>query len=60
MPASVEVVVDEACGLAVLRGADVFAPGILALPPGAQPGTTVTISIPSNFSCLLVLTSYGS
>jgi predicted ribosome-associated RNA-binding protein Tma20 len=40
-PADVELVVDESCGLAVLRGADVFIPGILALPPATQPGTMV-------------------
>lgn len=29
----VEVVVDAACGAAVLRGADVFAPGVMGLLP---------------------------
>ncbi len=40
-PVGAELVVDESCGLAVLRGADVFIPGILALPPATQPGTMV-------------------
>lgn len=30
---NVEVVVDAACGAAVLRGADVFAPGVMGLLP---------------------------
>ena len=31
IPAENEVIVDQQCGLAVLRGADLFTPGILAL-----------------------------
>ena len=41
IPVVLEVVVDEACGLAVLRGADVFAPGILAITPPATAGSMV-------------------
>ena len=31
-----EVMVDLSCGMAVLRGADVFAQGIMAAPPGEK------------------------
>ena len=34
VPHSMEVIVDEICGTSVLRGADVFACGILGTPPG--------------------------
>ena len=33
-PAGRPLVVDALCGAAVLRGADVYAPGVLACPPG--------------------------
>ena len=33
-PATKAVIVDLKCGIAVLRGADVFAPGILSAPIG--------------------------
>lgn len=32
----VEIIVDQSCGLAVLRGADIFAPGVLAMPLGKK------------------------
>ena len=41
-----EVIVDEMCGLAVLRGADVFAPGVLGLQPGLKAGTEVSERFP--------------
>jgi predicted ribosome-associated RNA-binding protein Tma20 len=44
-PVDGEVIVDEACGLAVLRGADVFAPGILALNPLTPLGSMVGFGI---------------
>jgi predicted ribosome-associated RNA-binding protein Tma20 len=31
-----EVIVDAACGAAVLRGAHVFAPGVMGMPTGAS------------------------
>ena len=34
VPHSKEIIVDEICGTAVLRGADVFACGVLGAPPG--------------------------
>lgn len=34
-PQEREVIVDATCGAAVLRGAHVFAPGIMAMPTGA-------------------------
>ena len=34
------VIVGSHCGAAVLRGADIFAPGILGAPHGITPGTT--------------------
>ncbi len=37
------VVVDARCGTAVLRGADVFAPGVLGLSPGVHVGDAVSV-----------------
>uniref|UniRef100_H2Y4E8 PUA domain-containing protein n=1 Tax=Ciona savignyi TaxID=51511 RepID=H2Y4E8_CIOSA len=37
------VVVDYPCGMAVLRGADVFAPGVLSVPTGIQAGDKVAV-----------------
>ena len=42
------VVVGELCGLAVLRGADVFAPGVLAMSPDLRIGERWKV-----LSCLL-------
>lgn len=38
-----EVIVDPACGAAVLRGAHVFVPGVVGLLPGAKEGDIVSI-----------------
>ncbi|XP_034240783.1 tRNA (cytosine(72)-C(5))-methyltransferase NSUN6-like isoform X1 [Thrips palmi] len=38
-----EVIVDRACGAAVLRGAHVFVPGVIGLLPGAREGDIVSI-----------------
>ncbi|KAK3919598.1 tRNA (cytosine(72)-C(5))-methyltransferase NSUN6 [Frankliniella fusca] len=38
-----EVIVDPACGAAVLRGANVFAPGVIGLLPGATIGDIVSV-----------------
>lgn len=38
-----EVVVGVRCGHAVLRGADVFAPGVFAISPGVAPGQRVSV-----------------
>lgn len=34
IPAAKEIIVDSHCGVAVLRGADVFAPGVMGAHPG--------------------------
>ena len=44
--AKMAVVVDAACGEAVLRGSDVFAPGILASSGHYAPGDSVFIMVP--------------
>lgn len=47
------VVVGEMCGLAVLRGAEVFCPGILAVsPPSLQPGDHVSVLADTRGTCL--------
>ncbi|KAL1451731.1 hypothetical protein WDU94_006081 [Cyamophila willieti] len=38
-----QIIVDQSCALAVLRGADVFAPGVLAMPVGIPKGTLVSV-----------------
>ncbi|CAL8292224.1 unnamed protein product [Lota lota] len=43
VPLGSEVVVGAQCGSAVLRGAHVFAPGILAAPKFMKPGDTVSV-----------------
>lgn len=35
-PQGKEVIVDATCGAAVLRGAHVFAPGVMGMPAGAS------------------------
>ena len=34
VPAVKEIIVDLSCGAAILRGADIYAPGVLAAHPG--------------------------
>jgi len=47
------VVVGEMCGLAVLRGAHVFAPGILCVsPPSLAPGDSVKVMADTQAKCL--------
>ena len=36
VPAVKEVIVDLHCGAAILRGADIYAPGIMAAHPGIK------------------------
>ncbi|XP_015519478.2 tRNA (cytosine(72)-C(5))-methyltransferase NSUN6 isoform X1 [Neodiprion lecontei] len=38
-----EIIVDSICGTAVLRGAHVFAPGVMGIPQGLQVGDTVSV-----------------
>ncbi|XP_078491187.1 tRNA (cytosine(72)-C(5))-methyltransferase NSUN6-like [Ciona intestinalis] len=52
------VIVDHACGMAVLRGADVFVPGILCMPIGIQTGDKVSVFADIDGSCLRGMTSY--
>lgn len=46
------VVVGEMCGLSVLRGADVFSPGILSVPMDLLPGERVSVFADVTGSCL--------
>ncbi|XP_031560428.1 tRNA (cytosine(72)-C(5))-methyltransferase NSUN6-like isoform X2 [Actinia tenebrosa] len=42
-PSRKEIIVDTICGTAVLRGADVFAPGVMGAHPGIQKGDEVSV-----------------
>ena len=46
------VLVGEMCGLAVLRGADVFSPGIVGLAPSIRPGAPVSVMADIENKCL--------
>ena len=46
------VVVGEMCGLAVLRGANVFSPGILCLAPNISAGAVVSVLADVSNKCL--------
>ncbi|XP_049778895.1 tRNA (cytosine(72)-C(5))-methyltransferase NSUN6 isoform X1 [Schistocerca cancellata] len=46
-----EVIVDVACGVAVLRGADVFAPGVMGMQTGAQIGDIVSVFADVSKNC---------
>ena len=53
-----KVIVDLQCGLAVMRGADVFAPGVLAAPKSwllyiSLCATVLSLVPPFNISCNL-------
>nr|XP_026695690.1 putative methyltransferase NSUN6 isoform X2 [Ciona intestinalis] len=52
------VIVDHGCGMAVLRGADVFVPGILCMPTGVQVGDKVSVCADIGGSCLRGMTRY--
>ncbi|XP_072029543.1 uncharacterized protein [Amphiura filiformis] len=43
IPVSSEVIVDSLCAVAVLRGADIFAPGVMGAPAVMQVGDTVAV-----------------
>ncbi|XP_077978843.1 tRNA (cytosine(72)-C(5))-methyltransferase NSUN6-like [Glandiceps talaboti] len=59
VPSSKEVIVDAACGNAVLRGADVFVPGIMAANPGMQVGDEVSVYSDQDGKCRKgMITSY--
>ncbi|XP_020626279.1 putative methyltransferase NSUN6 isoform X2 [Orbicella faveolata] len=42
VPASKEIIVDSHCGAAILRGADIYAPGVMAAHPGIERGDLVS------------------
>jgi len=52
VPETKVVVVGEMCGLAVLRGADVFSPGILSAPVDLLPGDRVSVVADVTNRCL--------
>ncbi|XP_065175827.1 tRNA (cytosine(72)-C(5))-methyltransferase NSUN6-like isoform X2 [Sycon ciliatum] len=55
-PATKQVIVGLQCGVAVLRGADVFAPGVLAMDTAVQKGDTVSVYADVNGLCRRGLT----
>ena len=52
VPREDQVVVGAMCGLAVMRGADVFAPGVMAAPAGMQAGEKVAVFADVEGECL--------
>lgn len=54
--AKLEVIVDLACGMSILRGADVFKQGILGAPPCMQVGSRVAVLADLDGKCLKGLT----
>merc|ERR1719234_1760227 len=52
IPEEKVVIVGEMCGLAVLRGADVFSPGILSAPVDLVPGDKVAVVADVGGTCL--------
>ncbi|KAK3743413.1 hypothetical protein QZH41_011525, partial [Actinostola sp. cb2023] len=56
VPSKKEVIVDTYCGTAVLRGADVYAPGVMATHPGMQQGDTVSVYADLDNKCRKGLT----
>ncbi|KAF6021408.1 NSUN6 [Bugula neritina] len=51
-PVSKEVIVDRLCGMAVLRGSDVFASGLLAMSPSICRGDKVSLYVDLSSTCL--------
>lgn len=51
-PAPAQVVVGELCGMAVMRGADVFAPGVLAMGSAVKQGDKVSVWADLSGQCL--------
>lgn len=47
-----QVIVDQSCGLAVLRGAHVFVPGVIAAPAGLKKGDLVSVFVDLEKKCL--------
>ncbi|XP_059472096.1 tRNA (cytosine(72)-C(5))-methyltransferase NSUN6-like isoform X2 [Neocloeon triangulifer] len=53
-----EVVVDASCGAAILRGAHLFAPGVLSMSRGMEVGQKVSVFADLDGKCLQGSTSY--
>lgn len=51
-PAKKEVIVGKMCGSAVLRGAEVYAPGVLGVTPGVGVGELVAVYVDLDDKCL--------
>ncbi|XP_075238685.1 tRNA (cytosine(72)-C(5))-methyltransferase NSUN6-like isoform X4 [Lycorma delicatula] len=47
-----EVIIDIPCGVSVLRGANVFAPGVMAMSPSVKEGDFVTVYADVSKKCL--------
>lgn len=47
-----QVIVDQSCGLAVLRGAHVFVPGVIAAPAGLKKEDLVSVFVDLDKKCL--------
>lgn len=50
-PVDKEVIIDVSCGMAVLRGANIFTAGILAMSQGVQCGDTVSVYVDMEGRC---------
>ncbi|TPX67260.1 hypothetical protein SpCBS45565_g03904 [Spizellomyces sp. 'palustris'] len=51
-PVEKEVIIDTMCGNAVLRGADIFATGVLAAETATKPGAKVAVYVDLDGACL--------
>nr|XP_039262285.1 tRNA (cytosine(72)-C(5))-methyltransferase NSUN6-like [Styela clava] len=52
IPCTKEIIVDRACGMAVMRGAHVFAPGIISAPQNMNCGDKVSVHVDLEGKCL--------
>lgn len=43
LPVAKEIIVDSNCGAAILRGADIYVPGVMAAHPSMESGDTVSV-----------------
>jgi len=55
---NIEVIVDVPCGMAVLRGAQIFTPGVLSCPKSLARGDEVSVFADLSRKCLQGMTSY--
>lgn len=58
VPVVKEIIVDSNCGAAILRGADIFAPGVMAAHPGMEGGDTVSVYADLEGKCRKGLTKH--